>query len=152
LICAVGHFSFTVASADAASDWYQAHLGCKLLHRQRQDNPYTREFIGVPDAVLEVALLKLPAPDTGAAPLLELVEYVYPECAGSSPRPGMRGFFHLSFLVADIEDEYQRLTRAGATFVSAPVEITAGTNRGGWVCYFSDPDGNGLELFQPVSQ
>jgi catechol 2,3-dioxygenase-like lactoylglutathione lyase family enzyme len=152
VIGAVGHVSFTVADADVAADWYQAHLGCKLLHRQRQENAYTREFIGVPDAVLEVALLELPARDEGAVAVLELIEYVNPRCAGPIPRPGTRGYSHLSFFVTGIEDEYRRLTNAGATFVSAPVEITAGKNRGGWVCYFSDPDGNGLELFQPIGQ
>jgi catechol 2,3-dioxygenase-like lactoylglutathione lyase family enzyme len=141
----VSHFSFTVSDADGAAAWYESHLGFEILHRQRQDSDYTRRFIGVADAILEVALLRAPGPPEL---LLELVEYAYPRARGDPPTPGEVGFAHLSFVVDDIHEHYARLVTAGVRFRSAPVEIAAGINMGGFVCYFVDPDGNGLELFQ----
>ena len=39
--------------------------------------------------------------------------------------------------------------RAGVRFVNPPEVITAGVNRGGYACYFLDPDEITLELVQP---
>jgi catechol 2,3-dioxygenase-like lactoylglutathione lyase family enzyme len=41
------------------------------------------------------------------------------------------------------------MLRAGVAFVNPPVAITEGANRGGYACYFHDPDGITLELLQP---
>ncbi|MEV1179498.1 VOC family protein, partial [Nonomuraea sp. NPDC049784] len=40
---------------------------------------------------------------------------------------------------------------AGVRFVNPPEAITAGVNRGGYACYFLDPDDITLELVQPPS-
>jgi catechol 2,3-dioxygenase-like lactoylglutathione lyase family enzyme len=145
VILGVGHFSFTVSDVDRSTDWYASNLAFEVVHRQRQDNDYTRELVGVDNAILEVALLRAP----GVAGLvLELVQYAYPVASGSQPSPGELGFAHLSFFVDDIHRQYQQLSAAGVRFQSPPVSITAGMNAGGFVCYFADPDENGLELFQ----
>jgi catechol 2,3-dioxygenase-like lactoylglutathione lyase family enzyme len=149
LIKGLSHFSFTVSDADASAAWYVEHLRFQLLRRQRQDNDYTREFVGVPEAVLEVALLRLPSERGGNGVVLELVEYVRPVGAGEQPSPGDVGFAHLSMEVDEIEGEFKRLSAQGVSFRTPPVAITAGVNEGGYVCYFVDPDGNGLEFFQP---
>ena len=52
-------------------------------------------------------------------------------------------------MVTDIHERYERMSTAGTQFVSAPVEITAGANRGGWACYLRGPDGITFELLQP---
>jgi catechol 2,3-dioxygenase-like lactoylglutathione lyase family enzyme len=56
---------------------------------------------------------------------------------------------HLSFIVTDIDAEYRRLADQGVRFVTPPVDISEGMNAGGRACYFQDPDGITLELFQP---
>jgi catechol 2,3-dioxygenase-like lactoylglutathione lyase family enzyme len=61
------------------------------------------------------------------------------------------GVAHLSFVVGDIGAEYQRLAGNGVEFISAPVDISEGMNKGGRACYFKDPDGITLELFQPAA-
>lgn len=146
LIQAIGHFSFTVSDVERAADWYSSHLGFDVVHRQRQDNAYTRQLVGIADAILDVAVLRHRA---STDLVLELVEYVRPRSRGRAPIPGRAGFAHLSFLVDHIQADHRRLRDAGVRFRSPPVEITAGVNAGGFVCYFVDPDGNGLELFQP---
>jgi catechol 2,3-dioxygenase-like lactoylglutathione lyase family enzyme len=145
VILGVSHFSFTVSDVDRSTDWYTSNLAFEVVHRQRQDNDYTRELVGVDNAILEVALLQAPG---SAGLVLELVQYAYPAANGPQPSPGEVGFAHLSFLVDDIHWQYERLSAAGVRFQSPPVSITAGTNVGGFVCYFADPDDNGLELFQ----
>jgi hypothetical protein len=52
-------------------------------------------------------------------------------------------------LVDDLPGLYQDLAARGASFVSAPVPITAGPNRGGYGAYLRDPGGILIELFQP---
>ena len=52
-------------------------------------------------------------------------------------------------MVDDVADRYARMRGRGVQFVSPPVAITQGVNRGGFTCYFRDPDGITLELVQP---
>jgi catechol 2,3-dioxygenase-like lactoylglutathione lyase family enzyme len=51
--------------------------------------------------------------------------------------------------VDDLAATYEALRSQGVEFKSAPVAITAGPNRGGFVVYLHDPDGFTIELFQP---
>ena len=45
---------------------------------------------------------------------------------------------------------YASLLERGVTsFVSPPVEVDTGVNRGGLALYLRDPDGITVELFQP---
>ena len=55
---------------------------------------------------------------------------------------------HLAFVVNDIHAMYKQLTKSGVVFRNPPVAVTAGANKGGWACYFCDPDGATLELMQ----
>ena len=149
MIRGISHFSFTVSDLDASVDWYVDRLGFAVLRRQRQDTPYTAELLGLPDAVIDVAILRPPQDHGLSAAALELIQYVEPIPAGDQPAPGDFGFAHLSLVVDDIHRLHRDLSGKGVVFRSPPVAITAGVNVGGYVCYFVDPDGNGLELFQP---
>ena len=63
------------------------------------------------------------------------------------------GVAHLAFLVDDIQERHARMAAAGVTFRNPPVRITpAGTNEGGWACYFDGPDGETLELLEPPAE
>jgi catechol 2,3-dioxygenase-like lactoylglutathione lyase family enzyme len=145
------HFSFTVRDIDASIAWYTEVLGLELVHRQHQDNEYTRTLVGVPGAVLETAQLKIPDVSPGlSSHMLELVQYVR---AGEIPPAPINincvGAPHLGFLVADVAERYERLRAQGVQFANPPVEITAGINTGGFACYFWDIDRITLELLQP---
>jgi lactoylglutathione lyase len=152
LLRAYSHFSFVVSDIERAVAWYRDVLGLRLVARQRQDNDYTRRFVAVPGAILEVAEFALPEVAASEEVLLELIEYVEPPGEHSPPRRQDVGSAHLSFIVDDIAAEHERLSEAGASFVTPPVRIEAGVNAGGWVCYLSDPDGITLELFQPAGR
>jgi catechol 2,3-dioxygenase-like lactoylglutathione lyase family enzyme len=151
MIAGVLHFSFTVSDIEQSVAWYRDVLGLELVHRQRQDNAYTKVLVGIPGAILEIAQFKVPGVSPGASThMLELVEYVTPrgrdlgELATNSV-----GCAHLALLVTDLPARYERLRALGVEFRNPPVEITEGVNAGGSACYFSDLDGITLELLQP---
>jgi catechol 2,3-dioxygenase-like lactoylglutathione lyase family enzyme len=146
----VWHFSFTVADLDRSVSFYRDLLGFTLVHRQDQDNDYTRRLVGYPDAVLRVAQLAVPGQPRGVSSHdLELVEYVRPRGAPRDPARHLPGAAHLALTVEDARAEHARLSSAGVRFVSPPNQITAGVNAGGAACYFLDPDDITLELVQP---
>ena len=144
------HFSFTVSDLDRSVVWYVDTLGLELVARQRSENEYIRTLVGVHDAVLEVAQFKIPKVSPGASThILELIQYLSPQSKPQVAPIFSVGSSHLAFLVADIDDEYERMKSHGVTFVNPPVAITEGVNAGGAACYFADPDGNTLELLMP---
>lgn len=154
MIADVLHFSFTVSDLDAAVEWCENVLGLELVHRQRQDNPYTCSLVGMPDAVLDVAQLAIPgSPPRYSTHMLELIQYQAPpgRTAAALPTNDV-GVAHLALMVTDIHARYERMSRAGTEFVSPPVEITEGANRGGWACYLRGPDGITFELLQPSAE
>ena len=151
MIADVLHFSFTVSDIERSVDWYTCVLGLELVHRQRQDNDYTRTLVGFPDAVLEVAQFAVPGvPPARSTHMLELVEYVRPR---GKPIEMLAtnsvGCAHLALMVTDVHERYERMQAQGVTFRNPPVAITEGANAGGFTCYFHDPDGITLELLQP---
>ena len=147
------HFSFTVSDIERSIAFYRDILGMELVHTQEQANAYTRKFVGYPDAHLKVAQFKiagLPAARSGH--ILELVEYVAPKGVPVDTRTLNPGTAHLAFQVDDIHAEYERMTALGVRFRSEPVAIEAGINRGGFTCYFLDPDNITLEIIQAPSR
>ena len=146
----IWHFSFTVSDLDAAIAFYRDLLGFELVHRQTQDNAYTRRLVGYPDAVLEVAQLTAPGEPRGLSTHdLELVRYHAPDGRRSEREIRDPGQAHLAIAVADADATYDRLVAAGIRFVTPPNEITAGINSGGKACYFFGPDDIVHELLQP---
>jgi len=153
VIAGIFHFSFTVADLDRSVRWYTDVFELELVHRQVQDNPYTRTLVGYPDALLEIAQLKLPGVDAGySTHVLELVQYRRPRGERIELQTVNVGVAHLALLVDDAHERYARLRDRGAEFVSPPVAITQGANAGGYTCYCRDPDGITLELFQPSEE
>jgi catechol 2,3-dioxygenase-like lactoylglutathione lyase family enzyme len=145
------HAGFTISDIDRSVAWYTEVLGLELVSRQRNDNSYTRTIVGIDDAVLEVAFLRLPdAPEGPSNHMLELMQYVSPDGDKSSGLTQDVGVGHLALMVDDIQKTYSRMAQAGVTFRNPPVEISEGANKGAWACYLLDPDGITIELVQPA--
>ncbi len=150
MMIGVFHFSFTVSDIEKSVIWYRDILGLELVNRQRQENEYTKKLVGMPDAVLEVARLRIPGVRLGASDhILELVQYVVAPGPIVSLDTNSPGIAHFAFLVDDIIERFNRLKNLGVSFRNPPVTITEGTNRGGLACYFHGPDGETLEFLQP---
>ena len=70
---------------------------------------------------------------------------LHSEVAGRSAEPDR---VMVNFQVADIHGAYERLKGRGVEFVRPPER----EHWGGWVCTFTDPDGNRLQLLQQPSK
>ena len=148
-LIAYWHFSFTVADIDRSVEFYTKIIGMSLVHTQDQHNEYTAKLVGYEGANLKVAQLAIPAmTQQRSNHLLELVQYVYPECPPMDSATCRPGSAHLCFQVDDCWAEYQRMKALGVRFKSEPNAITAGINKGGFTCYFLDPDDITLEILQ----
>jgi lactoylglutathione lyase len=144
------HFSFTVSDIEQSILFYRDVLGMELVHTQEQANAYTRRLVGYEDAHLKVAQLRIKVgPPSRSGHMLELVEYVAPRGVKVDTRTKNTGTAHLAFEVDDIHAEYARMAGLGVRFRSEPVAIEAGINKGGFTCYFLDPDDITLEMMQP---
>lgn len=150
VIVDVLHFAFTVRDIEASIAWYTRVLGLELVHRQRGDNAYTRQLVGIESAILEVAQFAIfDRPSLYSSHILELIQYV--EGAGPDHDDlsvNRVGTAHLALIVTDIQARYEQMSRAGAEFVNPPVRVTEGVNVGGAACYLRDPDGITIELMQ----
>lgn len=150
MIREVWHTSFTVADMDRSIRFYRDQLGLPLRHEQEQANEYTRKFVGYPDAHLRVAQFDVPDGSGGrSGHIIELVQYLKPEGEPVFPERYQPGAAHLAFMVDDTWEMYRRLSADGVHFISEPVEVTAGINKGGVTVYLHDPDGVVLELVTP---
>ena len=143
------HFSFTVSKIERSIDFYTRVLGMELVHTQEQANEYTSKLVAYPDAHLKVAQLVVAAQTRErSGHLLELVEYVQPQCPPTDTATCRPGSAHLAFQVDDCWKEYKRMRALGVRFKSDPNAITTGINKGGFTCYFLDPDDITLEIVQ----
>jgi catechol 2,3-dioxygenase-like lactoylglutathione lyase family enzyme len=146
----VWHFSFTVSDLDMSIAFYTGQLGFQLIHTQEQANEYTRKLVGYRDAHLRIAQLVVPGQPRGLSTHdLELVQYVSPQGTRGDTDICNPGAAHLAIAVDDIHEKYRSLSAAGTRFYSPPNAINAGINKGGYACYFEDPDQIVLEMVQP---
>lgn len=142
------HTGYTVSDLDRSVAFYRDVLGCEILATQEKEGGYLAAIVGYPDAHVRMAHLRLP----GSEHVIELFEYLAPAGGRADVEPRNVGASHLCFIVADLAALYASLLERGmTTFVSPPVEVDTGVNRGGLALYLRDPDGITVELFQPAA-
>lgn len=142
----IHHTCYTVSDLERALRFYRDLLGCEVIAEQEKRGGYLAAIVGYPDAHVRMAHLRVP----GGEHVIELFEYLSPRGARADVEPKNVGASHLCFVVDDLPGLYERLRGSGVdSFVSPPVEVDTGVNRGGWALYLSDPDGITVELFQP---
>jgi catechol 2,3-dioxygenase-like lactoylglutathione lyase family enzyme len=140
------HTGYTVSDLDRSVVFYRDMLGFELIATQEKEGGYLAAIVGYPDAHVRMAHLRVPGGDH----VLELFEYLAPAGARTDVEPRNVGASHVCLLVDDLPAVYERLRERGVdSFVSPPVEVDTGINRGGFGLYLRDPDGINVELFQP---
>jgi catechol 2,3-dioxygenase-like lactoylglutathione lyase family enzyme len=80
--------------------------------------------------------------------MLELIQYERQASGEVEMETSNLGNGHLCLLVDDLHAEFERLAPVAPFRSAAPVEITAGVNRGGWGAYLRDPDGITVQMMQ----
>ncbi len=140
------HTGWTVADLDRSLHFYVDLLGLEVVYSNTQNHPYIQRLVGLPGANIRYAVLKLPGDPSGH--MIELLQYLSPPGAKATTRPCDVGSAHFAFHTDDCQGLYERLSRHGVTFISTPVAIAAGKNKGGFACYLRDPDDFILEFLQ----
>ncbi len=142
------HTSFTVADLERSLEFLRDRLGLELVGSREIRDEYFGRIVGLDGCVVRAALLRIP----GSPHLVELFEYLSPRGQPRPAQPNDPGSSHLSLLVDDLPALYEKLRPLGVKFVSPPIAITGGPNRGGYGVYLHDPNGILIELFQPPRQ
>jgi len=142
------HTGYTVSDLDRSVAFYGDLLGCEVIATQEKEGGYLAAIVGYPDAHVRMAHLRVP----GSEHVIELFEYMAPQGGKADVEPRNVGASHLCFVVDDLRALYERLRGRGiASFVSPPVDVDTGINRGALGLYLRDPDGITVELFQKPS-
>ena len=79
---------------------------------------------------------------------IELIEYLTSRGEKLDTRTCNIGSAHICFNVDALGAMYAEMSAKGVKFISSPVTIPAGPNRGGKVVYLEDGDGNTLEFIE----
>lgn len=145
----VDHFALTVSDLERSLRFYRDMLGLEVRVRRVWNEEYVREMVGFPDASMDIALLALPGSEDQQ---LELIEYQQPRARPPRNPINTAGSAHLCFMVDDIQETYDRLRQAGIEFVSAPVAVPVGPNKGRRTAYLLDPDGIVVQLMQAARE
>lgn len=144
------HTGLQVSDLETSLRFYRDLLGFEVVATRVAQEPYLEELVGYPGVELHVAFLRFPASEH----ILELLEYRnvsrHPVDTGTA-NPGTA---HLCISVDDLRAAYHTLRDAGVEFVSKPVLVTAGPNKGRLAVYAKDPDGIRMEFLQlqPVEE
>lgn len=139
------HTSYTVGDMERSLVFYRDLLGFEIVHeRPEVTASYFRTIVGIPDCVVHAVLMKIPGTDHH----LELFEYKHPRGIVQDLTPSNPGSSHIAYYVDDLNALYTRLHAAGVSFVTEPVYLDQGPNKGGWSVYMRDPDDIPIELFQ----
>ncbi len=123
-LAGIGHVLLRVADEEASKRFYRDVLG---FHIAEQDPEHGGVFMTLGDGFHTIDIVQHPAPQDAASP----------------PR-GQLGLVHVAFKVAS----YAALRDAYAHLLANGVEIQRAVDH---ICqrsfYFTDPDGNGLEIY-----
>lgn len=141
-VSGVQHIGIPVSNMERSLQWYQEVLGLEFVFLAEGSGEGTSNAVGVPNAHLKFAFLK-----AGDA-IFELLEYVTPRGEPYDRRNCDIGACHVAFEVEDIEESYRLLSERGVKFNTPPVHLDEGPLAGCAFCYFPDPDGIQLEIFQ----
>ena len=60
MLTKVDHIAFVVKNLDREIEFYRDILGLEFILRRIWDEDYVRQMVGIPEAVLDIALFKLP--------------------------------------------------------------------------------------------
>ncbi|HEX7289946.1 MAG TPA: VOC family protein [Conexibacter sp.] len=136
------HVGVTVRSIERSLAWYRDVFGLEPSFVALSEGPVLERTVGLENARLRYAMLEL----SGCR--LELIEYLSPIGDDFTLRNCEVGATHVCFEVADIDAVYAELRAKGVEFSVEPSQVLGGVLEGDRYCYFRDPDGIQLELWQ----
>lgn len=138
------HSGLTVSDMERSLAFYRDVLGLVVVADMQPEADYPARVTGVAGATFRIVFLRVPPGDH----ILELMQY---KTGAGDPLPlatNRPGCGHICFEVDDLPALHARLAAQGVRFVSEPIPITQGVNKGGYAVYLRDPDGITVEFLQ----
>ena len=134
------HVGIIVSDIYKSRDFYRDFFDFSEIQDFWDDSAYINKITGTVDA--RVHMIKLRS-KTGF--VLELLDYeTHPTSRLRVPIYNI-GLCHLALQVADVDEAFERLSKAGVRFLSEPTESSEGIAK---VCFCLDPDDTRLELVE----
>jgi len=137
-IISFNHVSIPVSNMNRSIEFYTSHLGMRLLDNSIRPQNFSEKATGIKGVSLQVAYLEK------ASLKLELIEYSH-KSKDIFDKNNNDIFGHICFYVNGLK-EYYKNNMNKLTFVSKPLLIPGGPNKGGLMLYLFDPDNNKIEL------
>lgn len=139
MINGINHIAICTSNMDRMVEFYRDLIGFTEVARGGWENDERIDsIIGLKGSAAKQVMLR------AGNVYLELFQYSAPQHRPEDPlRPNDRGYTHLAIDVTGIDEEYERLTKAGIRFNRAPPELRGGKIR---AIYGKDPDGNVIEM------
>jgi catechol 2,3-dioxygenase-like lactoylglutathione lyase family enzyme len=139
------HSGITVRDLAVSIPFYRDVLGLRLI-KEEPPRASRGEKLGVPGAVIRVAIFSVPGTDAS----LELIQYLQPSSPNEHGAPvNALGQVHIAFRVSNIAEKIADMKKAGVRFVAEDYETIRDGPLAGWKwIYFKDPDGTNLELIE----
>jgi lactoylglutathione lyase len=138
------HTGLQVSDLETSLRFYRDLLGFEQVATRVAGDPYLGELVGYPGVELHVAFLRFPASEH----ILELLEYRNVPRQAVDTGTANPGTAHVCVSVDDLRSVHRTLRDAGVEFVSEPVLVTSGPNKGRIAVYGKDPDGIRVEFLQ----
>ncbi len=143
MIVGIHHTAISVKNMDRSLAFYRDLLGMELLSDQSwegspESNPKPEKIMNLKNPAARQAILKC------GNSHIELFEFKHPEPAPmAEDRPVHdHGYTHFSLDVKDVDDEYERLSKAGVKFHCPPINLGPRCR----TTYGRDPEGNVIEF------
>ncbi|MQA85505.1 MAG: bleomycin resistance protein [Streptosporangiales bacterium] len=142
-ILSVGHTGITVSDLDRSVAFYRDVMGFPVTETIRLGGELVAQVTGLPEAEIDIVFVTAPGHT------IELLSYVKPEDrARSTLRPCDPGFFHLCFMVDDIDRVVETVGAAGFEPAGPVPTVQHGPKKGRRAIYTRDPDGVVLEFME----
>ena len=138
----VHHVGVPVRSIERSLAWYRDLFGLEPDFVALAEGPDLERTVQLEGARLRFAFLQL------GGCRLELLEYESPIGEDFALRNCDVGAIHVCFEVEDIERVYDELRAKGVEFSIEPARVQGGVLQGDRYCYFRDPDGIQLEIWE----
>lgn len=140
----IHHTSLAISDGDKSLEFYRDGLGLRVVNDVEEKGERLSRQIELPNAVNRLIWLVTTEGET----LVELLEYKTPKGRPFTLNCADVGAPHISFLVDDIDETYNKLKGMGYRPTTEPLSVDETTQPGAKTVYFYDPDGIVVELFQ----
>jgi catechol 2,3-dioxygenase-like lactoylglutathione lyase family enzyme len=138
------HIGISVIDLDESVKFYSEIMQMNIEYRTRNKGEIISRIVGVKDADMDVCALEK------NNLRIELLDYKNDEKKKlmNYPSQDQPGLVHISFLVDNVDKEYERIRAHGYEFNSPPM---VARENGPKIAYFKGPDNVVIEIFEKDS-